>query len=124
VGGQLLVEHNPELLSMIFGSGSSLSASWCASPGSAGLANVTNNLPAYLVVEPFAHSSARLVTTLVAVDVGPMLLAWGSLANLLWLRACRTRGLSISMVALRPRGTARRSTGRRRCSAGGLAHLG
>ena len=27
-----------------------------------------------------------------------MLLAWGSLANLLWLRACRTRGLQISMV--------------------------
>ena len=27
-----------------------------------------------------------------------MLLAWGSLANLLWLRACRARGLEISMV--------------------------
>jgi arsenical pump membrane protein len=38
------------------------------------------------------------VTTLVAVNVGPMLLAWGSLANLLWLRACRTRGLRISML--------------------------
>ena len=32
------------------------------------------------------------------VNVGPMLLAWGSLANLLWLRACRARGLEISMV--------------------------
>ncbi len=57
-----------------------------------------NNLPAYLVVEPFAQSADRLVTALVAVNVGPMLLAWGSLANLLWLRACRTRGLQISMV--------------------------
>ena len=38
------------------------------------------------------------MTALVAVNVGPMLLAWGSLANLLWLRACRTRGLEISMV--------------------------
>ena len=63
------------------------------------LANVVNNLPAYLVVEPFAGSADRLVTALVAVNVGPMLLAWGSLANLLWLRACRTRGLRISMVA-------------------------
>ena len=81
----------------MIGSGSSL-------PDLAQLAGVLgpgqrdNNLPAYLVVEPFADSSARLVTTLVAVNVGPMLLAWGSLANLLWLRACRTRGLPISMV--------------------------
>ena len=44
------------------------------------------------------QSTDRLVTALVAVNVGPMLLAWGSLANLLWLRACRTRGLEISMV--------------------------
>ena len=27
-----------------------------------------------------------------------MLLAWGSLANLLWLRACRTRRLQISVI--------------------------
>jgi arsenical pump membrane protein len=50
------------------------------------------------VAEPFAGSTPRLVTTLVAVNVAPMLLAWGSLANLLWLRACRTRGLEISML--------------------------
>jgi arsenical pump membrane protein len=65
---------------------------------SLGLANLTNNLPAYLVVEPFAESTDRLVTALVAVNVGAMLLAWGSLANLLWLRACPSRGLDISLL--------------------------
>lgn len=61
-------------------------------------ANVVNNLPAYLVVEPFTGSTDRLLTALVAVNVGPVVLAWGSLANLLWLRSCRRRGLPISMV--------------------------
>ncbi|WP_200936186.1 SLC13 family permease [Marmoricola sp. Leaf446] len=62
------------------------------------LANVVNNLPAYLVVEPFAGSTDRLLTALVAVNVGPVVLAWGSLANLLWLRSCRRRGLPISAL--------------------------
>jgi arsenical pump membrane protein len=92
------VEHSSDLLSNIFGTGSSPADLAHLALVSTGLANVTNNLPAYLVVEPFADSSSRLVTTLVAVNVGPMLLAWGSLANLLWLRACRTRGLPISML--------------------------
>jgi arsenical pump membrane protein len=94
----LLVEHSSGLLSSVFGSGSSLADLARLAGVSTVLANVVNNLPAYLVVEPFADGSARLVTALVAVNVGPMLLAWGSLANLLWLRACRTRGLPVSMV--------------------------
>jgi arsenical pump membrane protein len=51
------------------------------------LASVADNLPAYLVVEPFTGSIDRLLTALVAVNVSPVLLAWGSLANLLWLRS-------------------------------------
>jgi arsenical pump membrane protein len=94
----VLVENSSDLLSTVFGTGSSLPDLAHLAGVSAGLANVANNLPAYLVVEPFTGSSARLVTTLIAVNVGPMLLAWGSLANLLWLRACRTRGLEISLV--------------------------
>ncbi len=50
------------------------------------------------MVESFSGASSILVTTLVAVNVDPMLLAWGSRADLLWLRACRTRGLPISMI--------------------------
>jgi arsenical pump membrane protein len=95
---ELLVEHSSDLLSSLFGTGTSLSSLAHLAAVSTGLANVTNNLPAYLVVEPFTGSSDRLVTTLIAVNVGPMLLAWGSLANLLWLRACRARGLQISLL--------------------------
>ncbi len=94
----LLVEHSSDVLSSMFGTGTSLAALLRLALVATGLANLVNNLPAYLVAEPFSGVSARLVTTLVAVNVGPMLLAWGSLANLLWLRACRTRGLPVSMV--------------------------
>jgi arsenical pump membrane protein len=95
---ELVVEHSSGLLGSALGAGDSLSSLARLAGQSLGLANLTNNLPAYLVVEPFAESTDRLVTALVAVNVGPMLLAWGSLANLLWLRACRSRGLDISLL--------------------------
>lgn len=95
---EVAVEEGSSVLSRIFGSGDSLGALLQLAGSTGVLANVVNNLPAYLVVEPFAGSADRLLTALVAVNVGPMLLAWGSLANLLWLRACRARGLEISMV--------------------------
>ena len=95
---EVVVEEGSSLLGSFFGTGDSLASLLQLAGTSGALANVVNNLPAYLVVEPFAQSADRLVTALVAVNVGPMLLAWGSLANLLWLRACRTRGLQISMV--------------------------
>jgi arsenical pump membrane protein len=94
---EVVVEHSSDLATVL-GTGTSLADLAHLAGVSGALANVTDNLPAYLVVEPFADSSDRLVTALVAVNVGPMLLAWGSLANLLWLRACRTRGLQISLV--------------------------
>jgi arsenical pump membrane protein len=93
---EVVVEESSSVLTAMFGTGESL-ASLGQLAGVAGvLANGINNLPTYLVAEPFADSPARLVTTLVAVNVAPMLIAWGSLANLLWLRACRARGLAIS----------------------------
>ena len=95
---EVVVEEGSSFLGSLFGSGDSLAWLFHLAGTTGVLGNVINNLPAYLVVEPFADSSDRLVTALVAVNVGPMLLAWGSLANLLWLRACRTRGLEISMV--------------------------
>jgi arsenical pump membrane protein len=95
---EVIVEDGSSLLDSFFGTGDSLGSLFQLAGSTGVLANVVNNLPAYLVVEPFTHTTDRLVTALVAVNVGPMLLAWGSLANLLWLRACRTRGLEISMV--------------------------
>jgi arsenical pump membrane protein len=95
---EVVVTEGASVLTATFGTGTSL-ASLAQLAGVTGvMANVVNNLPTYLVAEPFAGSTPRLVTTLVAVNVAPMLLAWGSLANLLWLRACRTRGLEISML--------------------------
>lgn len=97
-GVHLLTQHSPVLLGRLFGSGAGPAGlAWLA--GTTGLmANLTNNLPAYLAAEPSEHTPARLVTVLLAVDVGPMLLAWGSLANLLWLRSCRGRGLDLSAL--------------------------
>lgn len=76
------------------GDGAGSLARWAATSSVA--ANLTNNLPAYLALEPLAHSTDQLVALLVGVNVGPMVLVWGSLANLLWLRSCRARGLQVS----------------------------
>lgn len=44
----------------------------------AGLANVVNNLPAYLIIEPaVADSSTRLMALLVGVNAGPLVTPWG-----------------------------------------------
>ena len=95
---EVVVEEGSALLESFFGTGDSLASLLQLAGSSSVLANVINNLPAYLVVEPFAQSADRLVSALVAVNVAPMLLIWGSLANLLWLRSCRSRGLEISAV--------------------------
>jgi arsenical pump membrane protein len=47
-------------------------------------ANVGDNLPAYLALEPVAASPVRLMALLVAVNAGPLILPWASLATLLW----------------------------------------
>lgn len=58
-------------------------------------ANLVNNLPAYLAVEPVAGSPSRLLAVLVGVGAGPSMLLWGSLANLLWWQRCRGEGLCL-----------------------------
>ena len=94
----VIVDEGSSVLRDVFGTGGSLGALAQLAGSSTVLANAVDNLPAYLVAEHFAGSTSRLVTVLVGVNVGPMLLVWGSLANLLWLRACRARGVSISAV--------------------------
>lgn len=47
-------------------------------------ANLINNLPAYLALEPVAHSPATLVALLIGVNAGPLVTPWASLATLLW----------------------------------------
>lgn len=47
-------------------------------------ANVVNNLPAYLALEPVADSSSRVAALLIGVNAGPLITPWASLATLLW----------------------------------------
>ncbi|MFD1721702.1 SLC13 family permease [Amnibacterium endophyticum] len=47
-------------------------------------ANLADNLPAYLALEPVAGSEQRLLALLVAVNAGPLVTPWASLATLLW----------------------------------------
>ncbi|MGT2424841.1 SLC13 family permease [Amnibacterium kyonggiense] len=47
-------------------------------------ANVADNLPAYLALEPVAGNEQRLLALLVAVNAGPLITPWASLATLLW----------------------------------------
>ena len=63
----------------------------------AGMANVVNNIPAYLALEPMAGDSPhRLAALLVGVNVGPLVTPWASLATLLWLQRCRSAGGRLS----------------------------
>lgn len=62
-------------------------------------ANLLNNLPAYLAVEPTAlDSPARLAALLVGVNAGPLITPWASLATLLWAGRCRAAGLQVSWL--------------------------
>ncbi|OMH34899.1 SLC13 family permease [Tersicoccus sp. Bi-70] len=60
-------------------------------------ANVANNLPAYLLLEPAAGAdAARLLALLIGVNVGPLVTPWASLATMLWHRRLTTLGESVS----------------------------
>ena len=58
-------------------------------------ANLVNNLPAYLALEPVtADSAPRLMAQLIGVTAGSIVTVWGSLATLLWRDRCRRAGMS------------------------------
>lgn len=60
------------------------------------LANLINNLPAYVAAEavvPLGHTD-QLLGLLIGTNAGPLVLPWASLATLLWLERCRAAGLS------------------------------
>ena len=59
-------------------------------------ANVVNNLPAYLALEPVSDGSPqRLMALLVGVNAGSVVTLWGSLATLLWRDRCRRAGVRV-----------------------------
>jgi arsenical pump membrane protein len=64
---------------------------------SAVVANLGNNLPAYLALERIVPPGS-LPALLIGVNVGPLVLVWGSLATLLWRERCRARGVHVSVA--------------------------
>lgn len=58
-------------------------------------ANLVDNLPAYLALEPVTGSPARLVALLVGVNAGPLVTPWASLATLLWHDRLTRLGVSV-----------------------------
>ena len=63
----------------------------------AGGANLVNNLPAYLAIERIVPHD-QLLALLLGVNLGPLVLPWGSLATLLWADRCRARGVHVGWL--------------------------
>jgi len=60
-------------------------------------ANVLDNLPAYLVLEPAAgHEAVRYAALLVGVNAGCLVTPWASLATLLWHARLSAEGVRLS----------------------------
>ncbi|MCX7522035.1 SLC13 family permease [Microbacterium sp. STN6] len=59
-------------------------------------ANLVDNLPAYLALEPTAGSPLRLVALLIGVNAGALITPWASLATLLWHQRLVALGVGIS----------------------------
>lgn len=66
------------------------------SAAGAGLANVANNIPAYLALEPATTTQETLLALLVGVNAGPVITPWASLATLIWAAQARRQGVRIS----------------------------
>ena len=68
-------------------------------------ANLLDNLPAYLALEPVAlDHPVRLVALLIGVNAGPLITPWASLATLLWAARCRSAGVKVSWGTFALRG--------------------
>jgi Na+/H+ antiporter NhaD/arsenite permease-like protein len=83
------------LLDGVAGSGEDLPALLQLAGVGAGAANVANNLPAYLALEPVADSPARLAALLIGVNLGPLVSPWASLATLLWHERLRVLNVPV-----------------------------
>jgi arsenical pump membrane protein len=59
-------------------------------------ANLVNNLPAYLAIEPVATSPLRLGVLLISVNAGSLITPWASLATLLWHQRLKALDVDIS----------------------------
>ena len=58
-------------------------------------ANLANNLPAYLALEPAASDPRTALALLIGVNAGAVITPWGSLATLLWAGQLRAAGARV-----------------------------
>ncbi|MEU8704534.1 SLC13 family permease [Streptomyces sp. NPDC048565] len=87
------------LLESALGSDNGFSGMLRSAGVGAGLANVLNNLPAYLAGEEVVPvgNHQQLLALLIGVNVGPLVAPWASLATLLWFERCRLHGTRIAL---------------------------
>jgi arsenical pump membrane protein len=65
----------------------------------AGLANLVNNLPAYLAAEAAVPvpNHTQLLGLIIGVNVGPIITPWASLATLLWYERCAAQRVVVPL---------------------------
>jgi arsenical pump membrane protein len=70
---------------------------WRTAATGAVLANLVNNLPAYVAVEAAvpAGQADQLLGLLAGVNLGPLVLPWGSLATVIWFERVRGGGVRV-----------------------------
>lgn len=103
---QLAHQHGlGAFLQQVAGTGESLPDLLRLAGTSAGGANLVDNLPAYLAMEPTTGASPlRQGSLLIGVNTGPLVTPWSSLAILLWAGRCRAAGVSINWWTFACRG--------------------
>jgi len=84
------------ILDAMVGSGESLPDLLQLSAVAVGGANLVNNLPAYLAIEPVTTSPLRLAVLLISVNAGSLITPWASLATLLWHQRLKALDVNIS----------------------------
>ncbi|SCF43895.1 arsenite efflux membrane protein ArsB (TC 3.A.4.1.1 TC 2.A.45.1.1) [Micromonospora matsumotoense] len=95
---QTLGRHGlDDLVSVLLGDAGGTVGALRAGGTGAFLANLVNNLPAYLAGEAVLPpgDETRLLALLIGTNVGPLAVPWASLATLLWFERCRAAGVTV-----------------------------
>jgi arsenical pump membrane protein len=88
------------LMSALIGQSDGAAGTFRAAAVGAVLANLVNNLPAYLTGEAAvaAANHVQLLGLLTGVNIGSVITPWASLATLLWYERCLAAGLRVPLL--------------------------
>jgi arsenical pump membrane protein len=88
------------LMSALVSQSDGAAGTFRAAAAGAVLANLVNNLPAYLAGEAAvaAGNHVQLLGLLIGVNVGPVITPWASLATLLWYERCLASGVKVPLL--------------------------